>query len=62
MDDRLTDFSLRALAVALTVAGLVAVLIGYLGVRNRATWSSSCLTSSPAGSAASCSWVWVPWC
>jgi len=35
MDDRLTDFSLRALAAALPVAGLVAVLIGYLGVRNQ---------------------------
>ena len=34
MDDRMTDFLLRALAVALTVGGLVAVLIGYLGVRN----------------------------
>ena len=34
MDDRLADFLLRALAVVLTVAGLVAVLIGYLGVRN----------------------------
>ncbi|MBV9255536.1 MAG: hypothetical protein JOZ37_05265 [Actinobacteria bacterium] len=35
MDDRLTDFGLRALAAVLTVAGLVVVLIGYLGVRNQ---------------------------
>jgi hypothetical protein len=34
VDDRLNDFTLKALAVALTVAGLVAVLLGYLGVRN----------------------------
>ncbi len=34
MDDRLTDFSMKALAAALTVAGLVAVLVGYLGVRD----------------------------
>src|SRR5207237_9754341 len=34
MDDRLTDFSMKALAAGLTVAGLVAVLVGYLGVRN----------------------------
>jgi len=35
MDDRLTDFMLRAAAVVLTVAGLVAVLVGYLGVRDQ---------------------------
>jgi len=35
MDDRLTDFGMKALAAALTVAGLVAVLVGYLGVRNQ---------------------------
>ena len=34
MDDRLTDFSMKALAAALTVAGLLAVLVGYLGVRD----------------------------
>jgi hypothetical protein len=34
VDDRLNDFTLKALAVALTVAGIVAVLLGYLGVRN----------------------------
>jgi hypothetical protein len=34
VDDRLNDFTLKTLAVALTVAGLVAVLLGYLGVRN----------------------------
>jgi hypothetical protein len=34
MDDRLNDFTLKAMAVALTVAGIVAVLLGYLGVRN----------------------------
>jgi hypothetical protein len=34
VDDRLNDFTLKALAVALTVAGLIAVLLGYLGVRN----------------------------
>jgi len=34
MDDRLTDFSMKALAAALTIAGLVAVLVGYLGVRD----------------------------
>lgn len=34
MDDKLADFVLRALAVMLTAAGLVAVLIGYLGVRD----------------------------
>jgi hypothetical protein len=34
MDDRLTDFVLRALAVLLVIGGLVTVLIGYLGVRN----------------------------
>src|SRR5437763_15838487 len=35
MDDRLNDFAMRALAAALTVAGIVVVLIGYLGVRNQ---------------------------
>ena len=35
MDDRLTDFTLRAAAALLTVAGLVAVLVGYLGVRDQ---------------------------
>ena len=35
MDDRLTDFGMKALAAALTLAGLVAVLVGYLGVRNQ---------------------------
>jgi hypothetical protein len=35
MDDRLTDFAMRALAAVLTVAGIVVVLIGYLGVRNQ---------------------------
>ena len=34
MDDRLTDFSMKGLAAALTIAGLVAVLVGYLGVRD----------------------------
>lgn len=34
MDDRLTDFGMKALAAALTVAGLIAVLVGYLGVRD----------------------------
>jgi hypothetical protein len=34
MDDRLTDLALRVLGIALTIGGLVAVLIGYLGVRN----------------------------
>ena len=34
MDDRLTDFTMKALAATLTVAGLVAVLVGYLGVRD----------------------------
>ena len=34
MYDRLTDLLWRGAAVVLTVAGLVAVLIGYLGVRN----------------------------
>ena len=34
MDVRLTDFGMRALAAALTIAGLVAVLVGYLGVRD----------------------------
>lgn len=36
MDDRLIDYLLRAGAVILTVAGLVVVLIGYLGVRDQA--------------------------
>jgi hypothetical protein len=35
MDDRLSDFGLKALAAGLTVAGLVAVLVGYLGVRDQ---------------------------
>jgi len=35
MDDRLTDFGMKALAAALTVAGLIAVLVGYLGVRDQ---------------------------
>ena len=34
MDDRLTDFGMKALAAGLTIAGLVAVLVGYLGVRD----------------------------
>src|SRR5256885_2813799 len=34
MDDRLTDFSMEALPAARTVAGLIAVLVGYLGVRD----------------------------
>ena len=34
MDDRLTDFGLKALAAGLTIAGLIAVLVGYLGVRD----------------------------
>jgi hypothetical protein len=34
MDDRLSDFGLKALAAGLTLAGLVAVLVGYLGVRD----------------------------
>jgi len=34
MDERLTDLLWRGAAVVLTVAGLVAVLVGYLGVRN----------------------------
>ena len=34
MDDRLSDFGLKALATGLTLAGLVAVLVGYLGVRD----------------------------
>jgi hypothetical protein len=34
MDDRLSDFGLKALAAALTIAGLIAVLVGYLGVRD----------------------------
>jgi hypothetical protein len=35
MDDRLNDFVMRGLAAALVVAGLVAVLVGYLGVRDQ---------------------------
>jgi hypothetical protein len=35
MDDRLSDFGYKALAAALTIAGLVAVLVGYLGVRDQ---------------------------
>jgi len=35
MDDRLSDFGLKALAAGLTVAGLIAVLVGYLGVRDQ---------------------------
>jgi hypothetical protein len=35
MDDRLTDFGLKALAAGLTIAGLIAVLVGYLGVRDQ---------------------------
>jgi len=35
MDDRLTDLLLRGAAVFLTIAGLIAVIIGYLGVRNQ---------------------------
>ena len=34
MDERMTDLLLKVLAGALTLAGLVVVLIGYLGVRN----------------------------
>jgi hypothetical protein len=34
MDDRLSDFGLKALAAGLTIAGLIAVLVGYLGVRD----------------------------
>src|SRR3954453_17276908 len=34
MDDPLTDFGLKALAAVLTIAGLIAVLVGYLGVRD----------------------------
>ena len=34
MDDRLTDFGMKALAAGLTIAGLIAVLVGYLGVRD----------------------------
>jgi hypothetical protein len=34
MDDRLADFVLQALAIVLVIAGLVAVLLGYLGVRS----------------------------
>jgi hypothetical protein len=35
MDDRLNDFVLRAAAALLTIAGLMAVLVGYLGVRDQ---------------------------
>ncbi len=34
MDDRMTDYLLRVAAGVLTAAGVVAVLIGYLGVRD----------------------------
>jgi hypothetical protein len=34
MNDRLSDLLLRTLAGVLIVAGLVAVIIGYIGVRN----------------------------
>jgi hypothetical protein len=34
MDDRMTDYLLRVAAGLLTVVGVVAVLIGYLGVRD----------------------------
>jgi hypothetical protein len=34
MDRRLADFSLKVTAGALTTVGLVAVLVGYLGVRD----------------------------
>jgi hypothetical protein len=34
MDDRMIDYLLRVAAGALTVIGVVAVLIGYLGVRD----------------------------
>jgi hypothetical protein len=34
MNDRLADLLLRTLAGVLVVAGLVVVLIGYIGVRN----------------------------
>ena len=34
MDDRMTDYLLRVAAGALTIVGVVAVLIGYLGVRD----------------------------
>ena len=33
MNDRIADLGYRALAAALVVAGLVCVLLGYLGVR-----------------------------
>src|SRR5260370_42368193 len=35
MDDKLADAVLKALAGALTLLGLVAVLVGYLGVRDQ---------------------------
>jgi len=35
MDDKLADYLLKALAGALTLLGLVAVLVGYLGVRDQ---------------------------
>ena len=35
MDRRQTDFLLKLAAGALTVAGVIVVLIGYLGVRDR---------------------------
>ena len=34
MDDRLTDYGMKVLAAVLTAVGLVAVLVGYLGVRD----------------------------
>jgi hypothetical protein len=34
MDDRLTDYGMKVLAAVLTVAGLIVVLVGYLGVRD----------------------------
>lgn len=34
MDDRLTDYGMRVLAAVLTAAGLIVVLVGYLGVRD----------------------------
>ena len=35
MDDKLADYLLKALAGLLTLLGLVAVLVGYLGVRDQ---------------------------
>src|SRR6266480_3387274 len=34
MDDRITDYGMKVLAAVLTAAGLIAVLVGYLGVRD----------------------------